>query len=94
MEQLKSKISINEQINNEIIKNIKPTIVFNYSNIILNNYYLYNILSNEMLQIICNFNDLQKMIGYLLREKYANVNDITDDDFIDKFLNVMKKYVI
>ena len=80
----------NESLNykiNEITKELKYP-----NNIITNNYWLYNILSDEMIKISCNFFELTEMIRYLIYEKYKSNKIISDDDFILKFKNIFNKY--
>ncbi len=61
-------------------------------NNIYNNYYLFNILSDEMIKIKCDFNSLKEMIYYLIYSKYKDNKIIRDDDFIIKFKNIFNKY--
>lgn len=61
-----------ESLNNKLIIN----------HIITNKYYLYNILSNEMQQIICNYNELVSIVEYLIKFKYLNKKQVDDDNFI------------
>ena len=89
---LKMRKKINELINikiNQLIKEIET-----YKNIISNNYYLYNILSDEMIQIKCEFNELKQMIEYLIYSKYKDNKLISDDKFILKFKDIFNKYSV
>ena len=93
---LKMKKKINDlNLENELLTNKINEITkeLEYSNnIITNNYYLYNILSDEMIKISCNFFELSEMIKYLIYEKYKSNKKITDDDFILKFKTIFNKY--
>ena len=60
--------------------------------IITNNYYLYNIISDEMIKISCNFFELTEMIKFLIDEKFKLNETITDDKFILKFKKIFNKY--
>jgi hypothetical protein len=62
--------------------------------IITNKYYLYNILSNEMYQIICDYNELVSMIDYLIKSKYQNNKQEIDDVFIKNNKEIYDKYYI
>lgn len=57
------------------------------------NYYLYNILTNEMLKIECPLKDLKEMIQFLVYNKYFNNKGITDKVFIEKALDIKDKYI-
>ena len=96
LSKLKMKKKITDlQSENEII-NIKINQLIKENdtneNIILNNYYLYNILSNEMIKIICGFNELKQMIEYLIYSKYKDNKLISDEEFINKFKDIFNKY--
>jgi hypothetical protein len=93
LKQLKRINDIKEK-NKEI--ELKKTELFNNLNkphIILNNYYLYNILSDEMIQITCLYENLKEMIAYLINSKYYSKINITDDKFIDQSLNIFNKWI-
>lgn len=76
---IKIKNCKNSFIKNEIIK--------------ITNYYLYNILSDELVKINCNFDNLKKMIEFLIISKYSNVKIINDDSFISNTYNISKNYL-
>ena len=78
--------SINVKINNVISQ------LENNENNIYNNYYLFNILSDEMIKINCDFNSLKQMIEYLIYSKYKDNKIISDDNFIIKFKDIFNKY--
>ena len=55
-------------------------------------YILFNILTNEYINIKCEFEKLKKMVEYLIYSKYINDKPITDDEFINKNENIRKQY--
>ena len=93
---LKMKKKINDlNLENELLTNKINEITkeLEYSNnIITNNYYLYNILSDEMIKISCNFFELTEMIKFLIHEKFKLNKTITDTKFKLKFKNIFNKY--
>lgn len=52
-------------------------------------YYVYNILTDEKIQITAQFDDLQAMMQYIIDnlENYAKIS--TDDQFINKMKNIV-----
>ena len=56
-------------------------------------HYLYNILSDELIEIIIDKNKIEELIKYLIYEKYIKNNIISDDKFIDQCNNIFKKYL-
>ena len=75
---------LNDKIN-ELTKELETGIV-------INNYYLYNIISDEMIKISCNFFELTKMINFLIHEKFKLNKTITGDKFKLKFKKIFDKY--
>lgn len=59
---------------------------------IINNYYLYNILTEEMIKIECNYKDLYNMMEYLMNYKYNYKKTTIDNEFIENMLNWKQKY--
>lgn len=55
-------------------------------------YVLFNILTNEYINVKCDFEKLKKMIKYLIYSKYINNNHITDEEFIKLNKNIYKLY--
>jgi hypothetical protein len=54
------------------------------------NYYLYNILTDEMFSIIVNLDKLKKMMEFIMYQKYyASLEKISDDEFINKMINLL-----
>ena len=48
------------------------------------NYFLYNILTGEMLRIDASMNNLKEMVAYLFKIKYQNKENYTSDEQFDK----------
>ena len=46
------------------------------------NYYIYNILTDELTKIEFVYEDLVSMIEYLINEKYINKSKLTDAQFL------------
>jgi hypothetical protein len=57
------------------------------------NYYLYNILSDELFQINFTFENLETMVHNLIHYKYYNNHDMNDDVFLEKNLAILQKYL-
>lgn len=55
-------------------------------------YVLFNILTNEYVNITCEFQKLKKMVEYLIYSKYENDKFITNEDFIKINTNIYKLY--
>ena len=55
-------------------------------------YVLFNILTNEYMNITCEFQKLKKMVEYLIYSKYENDKFITNEDFIKINTNIYKLY--
>ena len=55
-------------------------------------YVLFNILTNEYVNIKCEFQKLKKMVEYLIYSKYINDTPITDEEFIKNNKNIHKLY--
>jgi hypothetical protein len=55
-------------------------------------YYLYNILTDEMVEIKCSFKDLQDIVITLINEKNKEYPKCTDDEFIHRGLQIASKY--
>ena len=62
------------------------------TDIILNNYYLFNILTNELIKISCNFKALVDMMDYLITMKLMNTKECDDTTFIEKVTKTMDTY--
>jgi hypothetical protein len=56
------------------------------------NYYLYNILTDEMYKISSDLNRLREMMKFLVWNKYFNTVKITDEEFIEKQNVIFGKY--
>ena len=55
-------------------------------------YVLFNILTNEYINIKCEFKKLRKMIEYLTHSKYIKCKSLTTADFIKINKNIYKLY--
>ena len=64
----------------------------NDNHIITNKYYLYNILTNEMRQVICSYKELINMVEYLIYYKYIDTKEDIDDLFLSKNKEIYNKY--
>ena len=88
-----------ENITNKMISRVSKELNVNKSKIINNivetkerNYYLYNILTDQMDKISCEFNKLKEMIEYLFQSKYLNQNQVPDNIFIEKCITTLQHY--
>jgi len=57
------------------------------------NYYLYNILSDELFQINFTFENLETMMHNLINYKYYNNYNMNNDVFLEKNLAILQKYL-
>ncbi len=57
-----------------------------------NNYYLYNILTDEMEQISCTYENLKEMCKYLFHAKYFGSKEVPDDIFLKEVCGVLFQY--
>lgn len=55
-------------------------------------YVLFNILTNEYINIDCEIEKLSKMVEYLIHSKYANDVHITDEQFFTNNKLICEKY--
>jgi len=55
-------------------------------------FVLFNILTNEYIDVKCDFQKLKKMVEYLIYSKYINDKPITDEEFIKINTNIHKLY--
>jgi vacuolar-type H+-ATPase catalytic subunit A/Vma1 len=56
------------------------------------NYYLYNIFSDEWIQIKSNLQKLEKMMDIIIDYKLNEGNHISDEIFIENANHIVKKY--
>jgi hypothetical protein len=56
------------------------------------NYYLYNILTDELFQVKCTLNNLIKIVEILIKHKYFNKEKIDDNTFLKNNLIIKNKY--
>src|SRR5690606_11958623 len=88
-------------INNIIVKNNNTTyhkitiknIKFNISYEGNMRFLLYNILSAQLDEIYCSLKKLKDMMRFLFEAKYNYLKQISNNEFIDKSLNIFNKYV-
>lgn len=57
------------------------------------NYFLFNILTDEIYQIECSDNNLKSLVDYLIKSKFDNDHIIPDDEFLDNINKIKSKYV-
>lgn len=57
-----------------------------------NNFYLYNILTDELVLVKCEYNKLEEMVNFLIFHKYHNTKYITDELFKLNISNIREKY--
>ena len=55
--------------------------------IILDNYYLYNVLDDQLFSLECSYTNLEKMVTRLVKAKYID-NDTIDND--EEFRELMR----
>jgi hypothetical protein len=55
-------------------------------------YYLYNILTDQLDQISCDYDKLKHMVEYLIKSKYFGSKEIPDEIFIKNILDNKNKY--
>jgi len=58
------------------------------------NYYLYNILTDELIQIKSSLENLIQIIEYLFYSKYISSNETTDNTFLTHVIQIKKEYFI
>lgn len=61
----------------------------NYNKKDVNNYYLYNILSDELIKLISSHTDVFKIIKILIEYKYKKILEISDDVFLLNIANII-----
>ena len=54
-------------------------------------YYLYNILTDELLLLETDMGEIEEMVDYLLFHKYEIVPRITDEEFLVKTEEILRK---
>lgn len=81
---------INQQTNQKQI--IKNKNIVSFENIDYN-YYLYNILSDELLKISSTYDDIIKMTKYLFDYKYSTKKVKSNTDFLNDANIIMNKYI-
>ena len=76
------KIEIEHMIQLLLYKYINET-----NGIILDNYYLYNVLDDQLFSLECSYTNLEKMVTRLVKAKYID-NDTIDND--EEFRELMR----
>jgi hypothetical protein len=56
------------------------------------NYYLYNILTDELIQIRSSLENLIKIIEHLFYSKYSSSIEITDETFLTRVIQIRNNY--
>jgi hypothetical protein len=56
-------------------------------------FFIYNILTDELIEIIIEQNDLKDMIKYLVDSKYASIIKKKDNEFIEEMIKIKSKYL-
>jgi hypothetical protein len=82
------KIKLNSNL---IIRNI--SYIQQYKNIVHNNYYIYNILTNQLYKLLFNFTDLTNIFINLIYHKYIFIYNLNDDKFLINILNILDKFI-
>lgn len=59
----------------------------------LNNYYLYNILTDELYELESSLDNLKQMIEYLIDYKYLSKKKTSDEQFINQTEKISNKYL-
>lgn len=57
-------------------------------------YVLFNILTNEYMNVRCDFQKLKKIVKILIQSKYVNDKHLTDDEFIKNNNKIYKQYCV
>ncbi len=85
-------IQISRQLELESGKSPETLLPKTETKSVVNNYYLYNILTDEMDQITCTHDNLKQMVQYLFHAKYLGSKEIPDDIFLKNVLSVLNQY--
>ena len=60
----------------------------------INNYYLYNILTDELVLMTCSYSDIYEMTTFLINEKYNIKRTKSDALFLLEISNIRNLYLI
>ena len=60
----------------------------------INNYYLYNILTDELVLMTCSYSDICDMTTFLINEKYNIKKTKSDALFLLEISNIRNLYLI
>jgi hypothetical protein len=55
-------------------------------------YYLYNILTDELLLLETDINEIEEMVDYLLFHKYEIIPRITDEEFLLEIVETFMRF--
>jgi hypothetical protein len=101
LEDIKIEIKIEEKL----LELISPACVFykekmlkleslyeKRNRIKISNYFLYNIITDELIKISCEMTSLIKMMDILIYKKYLPSKPLADVDFISEMNEIKKKY--
>jgi hypothetical protein len=56
-------------------------------------YYLFNILTDDLYEILCSMNELHNIIIILINEKYKTLNKVSNEEFVYENSQIIKKYI-
>ena len=56
-------------------------------------YYLFNILTDDLYEILCSMNELHNIIIILINEKHKNLNKVSNEEFVYENSQIIKKYI-
>lgn len=57
-------------------------------------YFLYNVLTDQLDEISCDLDKLKKMIEFLFYSKFINNKELTDEEFKNEALLISNKYKV
>jgi len=57
-------------------------------------FYIYNIYDGEHIEIICDFQKLEKMMFTLIEKRIKKNDDVTDETFIENNISILDMYKI
>jgi hypothetical protein len=80
--------NINTNKTDKITKDVIKEVLGNEKQM---NYLLFNILTNQLIQISCTTKKLKEMIKYLIYKRYINQQGLTDQEFLDKMTLINNK---
>ena len=84
---------LEEKVNQLRIKQKEFNENKNNININCRKYYLYNILTDEMIELKCEIINLIKIVELLIYNKYFNTNEITDEVFLLQNIKIRDSFL-